>query len=154
MHRILCSFLLVCLLLPLQLAAQPLTDRVEGPVIDGYGETYPVNAPDFATPTDITYRVVFDVGTSPEAPEALNSKLNTVARFLNMHARVGVPTERMHLAVVLHGTAEKYALNHDAYRARYWGRECEPDAHRGASGRGGSRLSVWADGYASRATAR
>lgn len=99
--------------------AQPLTDRVEGPIIDGYGATYPVETLDVATPTDQPYRLLFDVSTSPDAPDALNSALNTVARFLNMHARAGVPQDQMELAVVLHGTAGKYALASAAYRARY-----------------------------------
>lgn len=100
-------------------AAQPLTDPVAGPVIDGFGETYPLEALDMATPTDQPYRLAFDISTSPEAPDALNAALNTVARFINMHARDGVPLDRMQLAVVLHGTAGKYALDHTAYRARY-----------------------------------
>lgn len=107
------------LALPTLLVAQPLTDRVEGPVVEGFGATYPVEALDFDTPTDRTYRLLFDVSTSPDAPGALNSKLNTVARFLNMHARAGVPRAQMEAAVVLHGTAGKYALSHDEYRARY-----------------------------------
>lgn len=107
------------LALPVLLAAQPLTDRVEGPIIEGYGATYPVEALDFDTPTDRSYQLLFDVSTSPDAPDALNSKLNTVARFLNMHARVGVPRAQLQAAVVLHGTAGKYALSHAAYQARY-----------------------------------
>lgn len=97
--------------------AQPLTDRVEGPIIEDFGATYPVEALDVPTPT--SYRLLFDISTSPDAPDAVSTQLNTVARFLNMHARDGVPPEQMQLAVVLHGTAGKYALNHDAYRARY-----------------------------------
>jgi intracellular sulfur oxidation DsrE/DsrF family protein len=105
--------------LPPLLAAQPLTDRVEGPIIEDFGATYPVEALDFDTPTDQAYRLLFDVSTSPDAPDALNSKLNTVARFLNMHARAGVPRAQMEAAVVLHGTAGKYALRHAEYEARY-----------------------------------
>ena len=105
--------------LPAALGAQPLTDPVAGPVVEGFGETYPVEAPDFATPTDQSYRMLFDISTSPDAPDALSAQLNTVARFLNMHARTGVAPEQMHLAIVLHGTAGKYALNRAAYRVRY-----------------------------------
>ncbi len=99
--------------------AQPLVDRVEGPVIDGFGATYPLEALDVPPPTDQPYRLLFDISTSPDAPDAVSTQLNTVARFLNMHARAGVPPEQMQLAVVLHGTAGKYALDRDAYRAQY-----------------------------------
>lgn len=100
-------------------AAQPLVDPVSGPVIDGFGETYPVEAPSFPTPTDPSYKMLFDISTSPDVPDALSAQLNTVARFLNMHARAGVPREQMEVAIVLHGTAGKYALSRDAYRTRY-----------------------------------
>ena len=99
--------------------AQPLIDPVPGPVIEAFGDTYPVEGLDVPTPTDRPYQLLFDISTSPEAPDALSTQLNTVARFLNMHARVGVPPEQMELAVVLHGTAGKYALGRTAYRARY-----------------------------------
>ncbi len=99
--------------------AQPLVDPVPGPVIEGFGETYPVEALDIAPPTDQPYQLLFDISTSPDAPEAPSTQLNTVARFLNMHARAGVPMAQMQVAIVLHGTAGKYALNRDAYRARY-----------------------------------
>jgi len=120
-RRILCALATLSLLMPLAAAAQeqPLVDRVEGPVIDGFGATYPMESLDVPVPTDQPYRLLFDISTSPDAPDALSSQLNTVARFLNMHTRAGVPPAQMQLAVVLHGTAGKYALNRAAYRAHH-----------------------------------
>jgi intracellular sulfur oxidation DsrE/DsrF family protein len=43
----------------------------------------------------------------------------SVARYLNMHARNGVPVENMTVAVVLHGTALKNALSNSAYASRH-----------------------------------
>lgn len=113
------SILVLWMLLAPAALAQPLVDPLPGPVIEEFGETYPVEAPDVATTTDQPYRLLFDISTAPDAPDALSRPLNTVARFLNMHARAGVSQEQMHLAVVLHGTAGKYALNRTAYQARY-----------------------------------
>lgn len=114
-----CLVAVLLLLAPCAAQAQPLVDPVPGPVIEGFGETYPVEGLDVVTPTDQTYRMLFDISTSPDAPDAPSTQLNTVARFLNMHARAGVPREQMEVAVVLHGTAGKYALNRATYRARY-----------------------------------
>jgi intracellular sulfur oxidation DsrE/DsrF family protein len=112
--------ILVLWMLPAPTAsAQPLVDPLPGPVIEEFGETYPVEAPDVATTTDQPYRLLFDISTAPDAPDALSTQFNTVARFLNMHTRAGVPQEQMHLAVVLHGTAGKYALSRAAYQERY-----------------------------------
>jgi len=98
---------------------QALADAVAGPVIDGFGAVYPVANPDFRTDTQRAYRVVFDVSSSPPDADTLNARIETVARFLNMHARAGVPRDNMTVAVVLHGSAGKDALSHEAYRARF-----------------------------------
>lgn len=90
-----------------------------GPVIDGYGPTYPIEYRDIALPEDFTYKVVFDAANYSDDVAALNAKLVSVARFLNMHSRNGVPRKNMSLAVVLHGAALKSVLNNDAYRDRY-----------------------------------
>ena len=54
-------------------------------------------------PTGAEFKVVFDASGRTEGE--LNRTLTTAARFLNMHAAAGVPAERQHLAVVVHGVA-------------------------------------------------
>lgn len=98
---------------------QPLMQVQSGPVIQRFGAVYPVAQPDLETPTDLEYRVAFDVSQSPEDPGTINPRIDTLARFLNMHARAGVPLANMTLALVLHGAAGKDALHHAAYRARF-----------------------------------
>lgn len=109
---------LACLSAPAS-AQQPGAPASPGPVIEGYGAVYDVPDIELPTPVDHGYRVVFDVSRSSEEPGDLNPHLNTVARFLNMHARAGVPLERMELAVVLHGVAGKDALREEPFRERF-----------------------------------
>lgn len=90
-----------------------------GPVIKGYGPTYPIDDRDVALQEGAVYRVVFDAASYSDDLSSLNTRLVSVARFLNMHGRNGTPVENMDLAVVLHGTALKTVLNNDAYLARY-----------------------------------
>jgi len=90
-----------------------------GPVIEKYGPVYDVVRPDFQTPTGIDYRAVFDVAPSPEAANDVNPRIESVARFLNMQARAGVPQEKMHLALVVHGAAGKDMLSSPAYKTRF-----------------------------------
>ncbi len=102
------------------LAAQPTT----GPVIQSGGAVFDVPNPTFVTPLNIDYRVVYEINRgatdAPAGERATpNDQLNTVARFLNMHARAGVPAERVRLAAVVHGTAGKDLLDDETYRARY-----------------------------------
>jgi intracellular sulfur oxidation DsrE/DsrF family protein len=91
----------------------------DGPVIHGYGAVWDIPGPDLATPLDRDLRVVFEVAQSSEHPGDVNPWLNTVARFLNMHARAAVPRDRMHVAVVIHGEAAKDALDAELFRSRY-----------------------------------
>lgn len=90
-----------------------------GPVIEHYGAVYDIPNPDFPADPEQVFKVVFDVYDSPGGPEALNVQLNTIARFLNMHARAGMPVEHMQVAAVLHGGAGKDALNNKGYRKRF-----------------------------------
>jgi intracellular sulfur oxidation DsrE/DsrF family protein len=83
-----------------------------GPVIDGYGPTYPIGDRDVPLQEGYVYKAVFDVAEDPEAG-AVNRHLVSVARFLNMHARNGVPIENMDLAIVVHGPAVRNLLARD-----------------------------------------
>ncbi len=76
-----------------------------GPIVKAFGAVYAVERPDFPTPTDEQWKVVFDVSVGAETPDALNPRIETVARFLNMHAQAGVAPEKMRATLVLHGTA-------------------------------------------------
>jgi intracellular sulfur oxidation DsrE/DsrF family protein len=90
-----------------------------GPVIEGYGPTFPIDDRDVPLAEGAVYRAVFDVAAYADDPGSLSARLNSVARFLNMHGRNGTSAGNMQLAVVVHGAAVKNLLSHDAYRARY-----------------------------------
>ena len=94
-------------------------DPQKGPVIAAYGPTFRVGDLDVPLVDGFQYRAVFDVAAYRGENTSLNSELVSVARYLNMHARAGVPVENMTLAVVLHGAALKNALSHEAYMTRH-----------------------------------
>ncbi len=89
-----------------------------GPAIEGYGPTYPIADRDVPLPDGFVYRAVFDAAVDSDE-KTLNTGLVSVARYLNMHARNGVPAEKMNIAVVAHGPALKTLLTDRAYEARY-----------------------------------
>lgn len=90
-----------------------------GPTIEGYGPTYPIDDRDVALPDGFTYKAVFDLAKYPGEATDLNPYLVSVARFLNMHARNGVPAASMDLAIVVHGAAVRNLLSDTAYASRY-----------------------------------
>ncbi len=114
------SFLLLaaCLFMS-QLCFAQKGERVKGPVIMDYGPTFAVENPDFKTDPHKIYKVVFDIHNSPEDPSAVNPMINTLARFLNMHAQAGVPLSNLKVVGVIHNKASKDAMNNEAYREQF-----------------------------------
>jgi len=61
-------------------------------------------------------RAVFDVAKTDNDPAKLNRRIETVARYLNMHVRAGLPADALKATLVLRGAASRDALNHATYR--------------------------------------
>ena len=108
----------IFLLSPVTIGAAAESARF-GPILEEHGPTFAVN--DLAVPVDrdLIYKAVFDASAHRQDVTEINAELMNVARFINMHARHGVPLGNMDLVVVIHGEAVKSALVHEAYRERY-----------------------------------
>ena len=89
-----------------------------GPVIEGYGPTYPITDRDVPLEDGFVYKAVFDAAENRDE-KALNTGLVSVARYLNMHARNGVSIENMDVAVVVHGPALKTMMTDSAHHSRF-----------------------------------
>jgi intracellular sulfur oxidation DsrE/DsrF family protein len=93
--------------------------KAKGPVIKGYGEVWDIPGATYGTDTSGTFWAVFDVMNSPEDPGQLNPWMETAARFLNMHARAGVPVGQLKVALVVHNKASTDLLDSEHYRERF-----------------------------------
>ena len=90
------------LMLAGQSSAQGLESFTNGPVFEEFGPHAVIDGIKF--PADTKLAVAFDV--SKAAAEGQTSRqLETVARFLNMHAAAGIPLEHLSAAIVVHGGA-------------------------------------------------
>ncbi len=94
-------------------------DTQTGPVLEEFGAVFAVPEADLNLDTNKTHKVIFDIFTDPGGEAEMNPLLNTVARFLNMHAQNGLDPEKMKVAVVLHGAGMKNALSDVSYRAKF-----------------------------------
>lgn len=113
-YRLLISYaILLFLSIPLQ------AQRSAGPVIEEFGAVHRVTNPDFPLNPKKSYKAVFDIASTPEDPTKVNPQLNTLARFLNMHAQAGVPVKKLAVACAIHNLASKDALSNEAYQKRY-----------------------------------
>ncbi len=90
-----------------------------GPVIEAFGATHDVPVASLTPSPAVEYKVKFDVAVAPADPKAVNPAIETVARFVNMHVRAGVPLSNVKAALILHGSAARDALGHPGYRARH-----------------------------------
>lgn len=112
MHRSSACFLFLSLLYAAQTpAGEPQT----GPAIKSYGPVFEVPADSFNLDPEQHYKVVMDIGKGPENPAELNRSIESAARFLNLHARNGIPAKNLELAVVLHGSGARAALTPEAH---------------------------------------
>ena len=98
-------------------AQQP--HRETGNVIPASGKTYAVSNPDFKTNTALVYKAVFDVSKAPEDPSKRNPYAETIARFLNMHEKAGVPQQQLNVRMAMHGQAAYGLLTNAAYKEKF-----------------------------------
>lgn len=73
-----------------------------------------VRLPDAAESPRRAAKVVFDIKADSK-PEEVNRGLESVARYLNLNAAAGFKPSEVKLALVLHGSATKTALEDAAY---------------------------------------
>jgi intracellular sulfur oxidation DsrE/DsrF family protein len=108
----------LCIAAPVQAQNFP-EGFTTGPVFTEYGPVADVDA-DMELPADTELKVAFDLSEKAATGE-LNRGLQSAARFINMHARAGVPEDRISVALVVHGAAGNDLLHDAAYGERYSG---------------------------------
>lgn len=91
----------------------------KGPIINNYGASFAIKKADLTLEKGKEYKVIFDIYTDRSKEGKENPLLNTVARFLNMHAQQGIKAKNMNVVVILHGAATKSALSDKAYEKIY-----------------------------------
>lgn len=111
-------FLLVISLVSTHLLAEPL-NATKGPVFTDYGPVFKVPDSDIELVKGFKYKVLFDVAKGAEETFNLNRRIESVARFINMHVLNGVALTDMDIAVVLHGSATRDVFTQKAYQERF-----------------------------------
>lgn len=90
-----------------------------GPVIEAYGPVYDVPPGSWNLKKDTHYKVSMDVSATEDFSSDLNRRIESAARFLNLHARNGIDPKNIEIAIVVHGSAAKDLLQDAAYEARF-----------------------------------
>ena len=89
------------------------------PLVKGFGGIYEV--PDATERPDpsLEYKIIVDMSTGADDPKQISRWVDNIARLMNLHGLAGVPQERMHVKVVVHGGAIFTILNNEEYQKRY-----------------------------------
>lgn len=93
----------------------------ETSAIPDYGRFTPIPAAHEQPDPAIDYKVIFDVSQGAKAADAVSPGLDRAARLVNMLAAGGVPAEKRHLVVVVHGPATDAIASDAAYAERHDG---------------------------------
>ena len=87
-----------------------------GTIIKDYGKVATIDT-DTPLPKRLKLKVSFDA-TEGAKPGEVNRKLDSLARFINMHAEAGVPVKRINTALVVHSSAAHDLTNNTWYGPR------------------------------------
>lgn len=92
-----------------------------GPAVANYGPVFTIDPHDvaFAPSPDAELKAVFEISVGAEGPDKEDDAIMNVARFVNMHARAGMPKDKLKAAIVMHGGGTWEVLNNEAYRKRF-----------------------------------
>jgi len=91
-----------------------------GPVIQSTGQSVKVDDATFVIPEGHVFKAVYVIDRADTT--GANQQLTTIARFLNLHVRHGIPKERLFAAAVVHGSGWMSLLSDSAYGARFGGK--------------------------------
>lgn len=76
----------------------------------------------FVIPNGHVFKAVFEINAGGGDTVRVNEQLTTIARYLNLHARHGIPESRVKAAAVAHGSGWPALLSDSAFAARYGGK--------------------------------
>ncbi|NCI46621.1 DsrE family protein [Sediminibacterium soli] len=89
------------------------------PVIKQYGAVNPIPYAVEKPDPKIDYKVVVEVNTDNPKPELVHELLEKTASVVNLHALGGVPANKLHVVLVVHGPAAQYVVNNAAYQKKF-----------------------------------
>jgi intracellular sulfur oxidation DsrE/DsrF family protein len=111
------SLLLLFILLGVSLSAFS-QDRIN-PVVKNYGGIFDIPYAEEKPDPSLNYNIIIEIATASDKPDSTNWALYNVARLVNLHVMAGVPKEKLHIVLAIHGGAAFSVMNNKAYKAKY-----------------------------------
>ncbi len=89
------------------------------PVVKNYGGIFDIPYADEKPDPSLDYKIIIEIATPSDKPDSTNWALYNVARLINLHVMGGVPKEKLHVVLAIHGGAAFSVMNNEAYKAKY-----------------------------------
>ncbi len=110
---------IICLLSTVILLSAASAQNKVNPVIKNFGTVSEIPFATEKPDPKIDYKVLVEVNTENAKPEAIHEFFEKVAAVVNLHALGGVPADKLHVVMVIHGPAAQYIVNNDAYQKKF-----------------------------------
>lgn len=89
------------------------------PIVKGFGGVYEIKDADEMPDLGQEYKILVDLVSGSEDPSRISRFVDNVARLMNLHGVAGVPRERLHVKVIVHGGAVFSMLNDETYEKKF-----------------------------------
>lgn len=89
------------------------------PVVKSFGGIYEIPYAEEKPDPTLDYNIIVEAVSNSSKYDSINWPLFNVARMINLHVAGGVPREKIHVVVVIHGAAAFTVMNNEAYKAKY-----------------------------------
>ena len=89
------------------------------PVVKSYGGIFDIPYAEEKPDPTLDYKIIIEIATASDKPDSTNWALYNVARLINLHVMGGVPKEKLHVVLAIHGGAAFSVMNNEAYKAKY-----------------------------------
>lgn len=89
------------------------------PVIKHFGTVHEVPFAVEKPDPKMDYKILVDVSSHNDKPEAVHEFFEKVAAIINLHALGGVRANKLHVVMVIHGPAAQFTVNNAAYQQKF-----------------------------------
>jgi intracellular sulfur oxidation DsrE/DsrF family protein len=88
------------------------------PIVKDFGGIYEIKDAVEKPDPSLEYKIMVDLSTGADSPEEISRWVDNIARLMNLHGLAGVPQDRLHVKVVVHGGAIFTLLTDEKHQER------------------------------------
>lgn len=110
---------IVLVVISLVMSVSAFSQNRVNPVIKNYGGIFEIPYAEEKPDPTLDYNIVIEIERASDTPDSTNWALYNVSRLINLHVMGGVPKDKLHVVLAIHGAAAFSVMNNEAYKAKY-----------------------------------